>query len=409
MKSTSSMFRILSIAVLCAVALYFGIQIYTYLNDPLANTVVYPAQAEDSVQADGMIIRDEENFHLGSGILVHQLREGERVGTNQVIATAYNSAGALDTVKAIEEKELQLEQLEFALHSYLDPDAALKLDGAINDSLLTLRSDVADGNYTTASENISNLKGNILKRSHSYSSGTEIQKEITSVQKEIRKLKGSLSDATVVKAERSGTYSAVCDGYESVLTPDFLEGLLPSKLKSVRPGNDEGDVGKLVYGDTWYYAANLSEEEAALFHKGDSVTLRFAKGLELDAPARVYSISPAENGQCTVVWSSTAYMSQVAQLRSIQAEVIRHSYHGLRVPATALRLDENQKGQGGVYCLVGMKARFKPVDVVYNGDGYTLVRASEDATGSDVLRAGDEVIVTASELYDGKVVRESTN
>ena len=55
--------------------------------------------------------------------------------------------------------------------------------------------------------------------------------------------------------------------------------------------------------------------------------------------------------------------------------------------------------------LVGFTADLKPVDVVYQGDGYTLVRANEKATGGDILRSGDEVIVTASELYDGKVVQ----
>ena len=58
-----------------------------------------------------------------------------------------------------------------------------------------------------------------------------------------------------------------------------------------------------------------------------------------------------------------------------------------------------------MYCLVGFAADFKPVDVVYRGDGYTLVRAADSATGGDILRSGDEVIVTSSELYDGKVVQ----
>ena len=79
------------------------------------------------------------------------------------------------------------------------------------------------------------------------------------------------------------------------------------------------------------------------------------------------------------------------------------NHSGLRIPANALRL--NDQGQSGVYCKVGFTAEFKPVDVVYRGDGYTLVRAAEHAVGSDILRAGDDVIVTASELYDGKVVQ----
>ena len=404
MKSTSSMFRILSIAVLCAAALYFGIHIIRYVNDPLATSVVYPATAEESVGAEGWIVREEETFHVGSGILVHNMSEGERVGANQIMATAYNSAGALEVVKSIEEKELQLEQLEFALRSYLDPDAALKLDGAINESLLTLRGDVADGNYTTASDNISQLKGNILKRSHSYSSGTEIQDEIQAVQKEVKQLKKSLSDATVVRAERTGTYSAVCDGYEKVLTPKFLEKITPGKLRSIKPGSDTADVGKLVYGERWYYAAILPEEEAQSFEPGAEVTLRFAKGLELDVPAQVYSVSKPEKGECVVVWAADQYVSQVAALRSIQAEVIHHSYHGLRIPATALHLDED--GQAGIYCLVGVKAWFKPVEVVYQTGNYALVRPDREAREQNILRSGDEVIVTASHVKDGDVVRE---
>ena len=404
MKSTSSMFRILSIAVLCAAVLYFGIQIFSYYTDPLATSVVYPATAEESVSAEGWIAREEETFHVGTGILVHHMSEGERVGTNQIMATAYNSAGALETVKAIEEKELQLEQLEFALRSYLDPDAALKLDGAINDSLLTLRGDVADGNYTTASDNISQLKGNILKRSHSYSSGTEIQDDIQSVQREVKKLKKSLSDATVVRAERTGTYSAVCDGYEKVLTPKFLKKATPSKLRAIKPGSDTADVGKLVYGESWYYTAILPEEEAQSFVPGAEVTLRFAKGLELDVPATVYSVSKAEKGECVVVWEASQYIAQVAALRSIQAEVIHHSCKGLRIPATALRLDED--GQPSVFCLVGVTAHRKAVEVVYQAEGYALVKAAPEAVEQDVLRSGDEVIVTASQIEDGEVVRD---
>ena len=57
----------------------------------------------------------------------------------------------------------------------------------------------------------------------------------------------------------------------------------------------------------------------------------------------------------------------------------------------------------GVYCVVGMEARFKPVKVLYYGDCFVLVRAESDAEKTR-LRSGDEVIVTAKDLYDGKVV-----
>ena len=59
----------------------------------------------------------------------------------------------------------------------------------------------------------------------------------------------------------------------------------------------------------------------------------------------------------------------------------------------------------GVYCVVGMEARFKPVEVVYNGSSFLLVRSAAPEDRENLrLRPGDEVIITANGLYDGKVV-----
>ena len=401
MKS-SPLFRTLAVAILVGIIFYFGGQIYRYYDDPLSTTRVYAAKTEESIHTDGWIVREEETFHIGSGILVHPLKEGERVGAGQTLAAAYNSAGALDTVKALEEKKLQLQQLEFALDTYLNPDAALKLDSSITDALLALRGDVSEGDYSGASENLSALKADILKRSHSYSSATEVQAQIDAVRGEIASLESSLSNVTTVEAKRPGTYASVADGYETVLTLDFLKDLTPSALGSVQKESVSADVGKLIYGATWYYATTVSEADAARLEEAGNVTLRFSKGLEQDVAAWVESVSAPENGKCAVVLGATKYMAQMTQLRQLQAEIILDSYTGLRVPANALRLDA--EGRSGIYCLVGYNAEFKPADVVYQGDGYTLLRPDKTAEGSSLLRVGDEVIVTSKELYDGKMV-----
>lgn len=402
MKHTAPIFRILAAVVLVGVLLFFGVQLYQYFTDPFSTTLVYAAQTEETVDADGWIVREEETLHA-AGTLIHELGEGEKVGAGQVIATAYSSSGALDTVKKIEEKELQLEQLEFALSSYLDPDAALKLDSSIFENLLTLREDLSEGDYATASENLSQLKSNILKRSHSYSSAPEIQAQISSVQSELSSLRSQLSGANVLYAQTPGIFSAVCDGYETVLTPELLWDLTPSRLQGLSAQSLSDEVGKMIYGDTWYYAAVMSTSDAEKISGETQVTLRLGKGMEQDLTMQLVSVGAEENGKVVALLSCNKYISQVTQLRHLTAELILESYSGLRIPANALRLSD--EGQSGVYCLVGFTARFKPVDVVYRGDGYTLVRASDSAVGSSILRADDEVIVTASELYDGKVVR----
>ena len=83
-------------------------------------------------------------------------------------------------------------------------------------------------------------------------------------------------------------------------------------------------------------------------------------------------------------------------------------YEGLRIPKNALRVDAD--GSSGVYCLVGLRAYRKPVEVLWQGEDYCLVRPVGIETTSEslrqlyTLRAGDEAIVSANDLYDGKVV-----
>lgn len=403
MKNSTPLFKILAGFVLVGVALLFGLQLYRFFSNPLTTTMVYQAETEVTVRVDGWVVREEESFRTDGGTVLHAFDEGEKVGVGQTIASAYSSSGALETVKKLEEKQQQLQQLEFALTSYLDPDAALKLDGDITEGLLALRGNLSRNDYVAAAEDISQLKGDILKRSYSYGSATDIQQEIRGLQQEISSLRNSLSGVTSVKAKHPGTFSAVCDGYEGLLTPAVLEGVTPSTLASVSGSDRVGNVGKLIYGDTWYYAFTADKADVERITASGRVMLRFSKGLQQDVAVRIVSVSSVENGRQAVVVSCDKYISQVTQLRHQTGTLVLGNHSGLRIPANALRL--NDQGQSGVYCKVGFTAEFKPVDVVYRGDGYTLVRAAEHAVGSDILRAGDDVIVTASELYDGKVVQ----
>lgn len=402
MKKTSPLMKILPIAVLAAVLVYFAVQLYNYLSDPVNTTLVVAGQAEDTIALNGWLLRDEEVLPAQSGTLSRARQEGERVGVGQVLARVYANDGALQTVSQIETLELQLQQLQFALTSYLNPDAALKLDTSITGDILTLRQSMTGGDYTAAEGDIAPLKAAVLKRDHSYASQEEIQTEIKSVEGQIKSLEASLSGTTVT-ARASGTYSAVCDGYETVLTKAFLEDVTPGKLARLQPVDEQSNMGKLIYGDTWYYVVTLPEEQASYLKSQGAVTLRFAKGFDQNIRMQVISVSAPEDGQAAVTLSCRKYLAQTTLLRHQAADVILRTYEGLRVPSNALRVSE--EGVTGVYCVDGSTAAFRPVTVLYQGQGYALVRAADGASDTQTLRVGDEVIATAGTLSDGKVIR----
>lgn len=402
MKKTSPLMKILPIAVLTAVLVYFAMQLYNYLSDPVNTTLVVAGQAEDTIALNGWLLRDEEVLPAQNGTLSRVRQEGERVGVGQVLARVYANDGALQTVSQIETLELQLQQLQFALTSYLNPDAALKLDTSITGDILTLRQSLTGGDYTAAEGDIAPLKAAVLKRDHSYASQEEIQTEIKSVEGQIKSLEASLSGTTVT-ARASGTYSAVCDGYETVLTKAFLEDVTPGKLARLRPVDEQSNMGKLIYGDTWYYVVTLPEEQASYLKSQGAVTLRFAKGFDQNIRMQVVSVSAPEDGQAAVTLSCRKYLAQTTLLRHQAADVILRTYEGLRVPSNALRVSE--EGVTGVYCVDGSTAAFRPVTVLYQGQGYALVQPAEGASDTQTLRVGDEVIATAGALSDGKVIR----
>ena len=403
MRKTSPLMKILPIAVLAAVLFYFAVQLYNYLSDPVSTTLVTEGQAEDTIALNGWLLRDEDVLPAQSGTLSRERQEGDRVGVGQVLATVYADDGALQTVSQIETLELQLQQLQFALTSYLDPDAALKLDTSITGDILTLRQTLTGGDYTAADSDIAQLKAAVLKRDHPYTSQEEIETEIKAVEGQISSLKASLSGAATVTAKAAGTYSAVCDGYETVLTTAFLEDVTPGKLARLQPAGTESSMGKLIYGDTWYYVVSLPEEQAAQLKALGTVTLRFAKGFDQNLRMQVANVSAAENGQAAVTLSCRKYLAQTTLLRHQAADVILRTYEGLRVPSNALRVSE--EGVTGVYCLDGVTAAFRPVTVLYQGQGYALVRPADGAADTRTLRAGDEVIASAGALHDGKVIQ----
>ena len=272
-----------------------------------------------------------------------------------------------------------------------------------------MRAAYESGAYSSLDTLIPQLKTTVLKREYAYNGSDDLTAKLDELNAQITALSGAASGGTTrITAPVSGTYSAVADGYESVLTPEVLETMTPSQLSSAAPQSVSTTVGKLIQGSAWYFAANVNEKDAASLKENSRLTLRMASGVDFDLPVTLTRISAAENGKCLIVLKSTRYLSYMTLLREQNAELIISAYDGLRVPKNALRVDEN--GVSGVYCLVGRVAYFKPVSIVYQGSDYCLVEpgtieaATESQKSLYTLRPNDEVIVSAGELYNGKVV-----
>ena len=133
-------------------------------------------------------------------------------------------------------------------------------------------------------------------------------------------------------------------------------------------------------------------------------------------------LSEPEEGQVLAVLSSDRYLSETTLLRGQSVELIFDSVTGIRVPKEAVRVEERTGTdeetdeeytyqQTVVYAVVGAQAEAKDVTILAEGEDFFLVEAVEpdnpDNTtqAKKALRSGDEIIVRAENLYDGKVLR----
>ena len=316
MKKKSIGAKLLLVLVTLGVLAYFGIQAVRYLGDPLSTTLAYHYQVELSADLSGYVVRDELVLpDESSGLRQLQRTEGERVSSGGTVALVYADQATLDQQEEIQTLETQLEQLCYAQEAALGAEVSQRLDAQILQTMVDYRSALAADRLDRAEDCGAELRSLVLKRDYTYSDTADLTARIEELQSQVDSLRSQTgSSIRRLTAPESGLYSAVVDGYETVLTPENLETLTPGALARLQPDEAvlaEANVGKLVLGDDWYYVATMEEGEAALLAESSSLKLRFSKGVSQDLDVELLSVSQPESGRVTAVFHGDTFLSEL--------------------------------------------------------------------------------------------------
>lgn len=445
MKQGTLITKIVMIILLVGVAIYLAIYAVRSLSDPFTTAMAYQDSLDDSVEVTGVLVREEIALSSGTAIMDILPEEGERVRAGETVAILYQSGDALDRKKQLQALEQEREQLQYALNSGSSLGDAAKLEQQIIASIQALRASTAGGDLSALESNALALRTQVLRREFAYSasgdSAAALAETIADLDLQISQLSAQSSyDTTSIYAPCSGLFSGLADGYESTLTPDTLDTLTAGQLSAISSGTSSAEgscVGKLITGDRWYFAAVVDPSTASRLLPGDTITVAFSRDFTGEVDMRVERVGDEEAEGCVLVLSSSRNLKDVTLLRFQTVELIFKRYSGIRVPKQALHMEtiastDPETGEKlqtqiiGVYTVVGANTEFKPVDIVREGSDYYLVTPSEEARSYiikerngeyylatpsasqslPILRPGDEIIVNATNLYDGKVVLE---
>ena len=419
MKPSKWIPKIVMVAFFVGAILYFvGYAVQTFRND-ITTVTVYETGVEDSVDTTGLVVR-QETLLEGSGERMEVLpAEGEAVAKGEIIARIYQDQAALEQHQNLKAKQTEREALQYVLSHSTESSDTAELSKRVIASLESIRATVFHEDLSDLSDQIQSVENMIYRQDYTYKGSEAVTKEINQLSKEIKQLeKEADSTVSAIKAKQAGTFSAMVDGYETVLEPAKLSGLTPAKLDELvkaRQEIKEGKyLGKIITGGKWYYAVSMDVANVERMHEGMTVTVRF-DNVAGEQTMKVETVGDAKGDQkqVTVVFSSTRHLAETSLLRQQSAAVIYESYRGFRVPKEALRMEGDKYY---LYRVSGAQLRKVEVEILCQLDDYYVVwqGKSVDKDGKSVqqsalekakqIRDGDTIVVRGMNLYDGKVV-----
>lgn len=405
MDKGAIMTRVIMFVLFGAVLIYMAANIAAALINPLQTVTAIEYTVEEYSRTGGYVVRDEEVLYANYAIISVTRNEGERVGVGQSYAIAYSDQTAQDRQQEIRALEIRVEQLQYSLKSTTGAVDAVKLDESIYNAMQSVKSSVQSQELSALSSYGAELKNLIFKRDYSYSGSAGIEDTIAELNAQIKALEAQATrDTITINAQQSGIFSGLVDGYETALSPKMLDTITAAQLRKIESQDTaaKNAVGKLIIDNTWYYVCALDQADAANLKEGKTVTVRFTQDYFSDLKMKIERVGAAEeDGSCIVILSTDDKLSETTQLRIQPVDIIYNVHTGIRIPKTAVRV--NEEGETGVYCVVGLNAKFKKINILYETGDYYIIEKNASSTYN--LWAGDEVIVAARNLFEGKVVR----
>ena len=194
----------------------------------------------------------------------------------------------------------------------------------------------------------------------------------------------NVSDHRALIIPRGGYVSGEADGYEGVLTPEFVLNCKGEALRTLCPRPlPENAVGRLIHGQTWYFVAPGAFPSLRV---GETLSLSIG---DVECTARVL------RAQELLLLECEEYAHRVTALRECQAQLTTQTRTGIALPGQAVYYEA---GEACVYVLHGERARRRAVAILRTeGD-----RVWVDPTD---LPEGAQVILTDIELSDGMVLK----
>lgn len=396
MKRTDRLTILTALVLFLAVAAYAWVYAYGALTDQTVTVEAAVTSVSADGTASGIVVRSERVLQSSQPYIDISLQEGAKVAAGGTVAMAMSGQAGLERAARMHELELEIARVSAAVEGIGSAGDLTARNAQLHAAVLELAGCVARRELDGLDAAAMNL------RCLTFDESDSSRAQLDAMRAELDSLRSSSSsDTSFLKADFSGVFSTAVDGYEH-LSPADLRSLTPQgvvELIESRCEVPEGAYGKLVTDYEWYFAAVMSDADAANLTAGGYANLNFGRWYGGNVSARVVSVSDGYKGSTAVVFRCDTALAETLSMREVTASVVFDEYNGIRVPAQAICTDDD--GVEFVWVITAMQLERKEVSVIYRGGDFCVV---EREAAPNALREGNEIVVSGSDLYEGKLM-----
>ena len=309
---------------------------------------------EHTIGSRAIIVRNESVIASDhGGDFVTQAAEGSRVAAGQSIAMVVpdDMQTVVENLRSTQSQISDVQQELIANGLAEGADVIYSdIDQSLNPIINMLRIDSIEGNLSELSSYSSSISVLLNQRELELADLDFDDERLRTLRSDERGYESQLQNrASVINATEPGIISFKLDGLETVLNYEVLlnadavtirdyidnaAGVITSDL-TVEAGDN---VARIASNQDQYIACFLNESDApsAAFEVGSQHTIIVgSEGLSI-GKCIVQRIQPTSNGNYLVVFSTTRYVEDLLDVRSVDIEVVITETRGLRVPVSSL-------------------------------------------------------------------------
>lgn len=402
MNNKGAFFLKLCVALFSLIFIIY--QTYSVVYKPITTATALYHNTYEGIDINGYFVREETVIDYNiTGNERYIAEEGEKISKGGTIAELYSSTEIAETHERIEKLSEEIEILE-SINSVSDPSFVdlTTLSNKIKRSYMNFLSVKDLGKYGDLNTCLSELLMQLNKKQILTGEVTGFDNLLNTLKAEVASLKkglqGSLSKVT---SPVSGFFIQQTDGLENLLTFDALDEIDETIFEKISKTESVNAFGKIVSSQNFYIIAQMTDDDYLNFSVGDTVNLRtpFVGSESLKATFHDIKVAKEKNS-AIIVLSCQTMNGQFATVRSAPLTIVTEEHEGIKISNKAIHYSE---GVPGVYVIQGSIVKFKPIEIVYRTENFTLCKKSEDGNNQSLILY-DEVIEKGKNLYDGKFI-----